>query len=155
MHIILEMHNRKVKDAGNLLVHFHNKTDYLLRNTWGMKMSKYLDNMSILVKLHFQFSLYINIIFSWLSSWLKLIFAKGEFLFPREPMLKKIISFQGLIKDTLNTCCVNLKRCAMLSLNHTKSTISNVIAKLLESLYQFKIAWQPTATVAIHKGSIC
>lgn len=43
----------------------------------------------------------------------------------------------------------------MLSLNRTKSTISNVITKLLESLDQLKIVWQTTATVAIHKDSIC
>jgi len=43
----------------------------------------------------------------------------------------------------------------MLSLNLTVSMMCNVITELLEALYWLKIVWQPTATVAIHKDSIC
>ena len=43
----------------------------------------------------------------------------------------------------------------MLSLNLTVSMMRNVITELLEALYWLKIVWQPTATVAIHKDSIC
>lgn len=56
---------------------------------------KCLENTSILVKLHFYFSLYMNIHFCQLSSWQELLFAKEVFLFPREPMLKELFLFEA------------------------------------------------------------
>lgn len=65
--------------------------------------------------------------------------------------MKDIISFQGLIKVSLSTCCVNLKRCTVVSMNLTKCMTCNIINNMVEALYWLKIAQQLRTTVGIHK----
>ena len=49
----LEIYNREVGDTGSLLVHFQNKTSYILRNTWGMKNEEVLGEHFYLSKTSF------------------------------------------------------------------------------------------------------
>lgn len=55
----LEVHNREVGDTGSLLVHFQDKTGYLLRSTWGMKNEEVLGERFYLSKTQFSvFTIY-------------------------------------------------------------------------------------------------